>query len=276
MKTCKVNICPLCKESHGQNHIIINYELKNFICDKHGDNYNLYCDTCRQNICICCENEHENHEIISFGKIIPNKNEINNYLNILKDDISKFKNEVQKIINTLKKLIENFDIYYQISNNIMTNSFNIKRKNYEILYNIKNIKNDDIVNDINRIINEKNITLKFNYMINIYNAIYNLENIKESSNGNGTLNNINGPLTNSPIAPSVVEKDIPQINIKIKIGSSVPKKFLFKGTDTIQKLINSLKIRSKNYSISTEDRDIYDYSKTLNDYKIHENSTIFF
>ena len=53
-------------------------------------------------MCICCENEHENHEIISFGKIIPNKNELNNYLNKLKDDISKFKNEVQNIINTLK------------------------------------------------------------------------------------------------------------------------------------------------------------------------------
>ena len=122
----------MCKESHDDNHIIINYELKNFICDKHGDNYNLYCKTCKENMCICCENEHEAHEIISFGKIIPNKSEFNNYLNKLKDDISKFKNEVKNIVNILEKIMENFDIYYQINTNII-NSFNIKRKNYEIL-----------------------------------------------------------------------------------------------------------------------------------------------
>ena len=52
--TCRINLCPLCKESHDKNHIIINDELKNFVCDKHGDNYNLYCKTCQENMCICC------------------------------------------------------------------------------------------------------------------------------------------------------------------------------------------------------------------------------
>ena len=291
-KTCKINICPLCKESHDKNHIIINYELKNFICDEHGDNYNLYCNTCQQNICICCENQHEKHEIISFGKIIPNKNELNNYLKKLKDDISKFKNEVQNIIDILKKLIGNLDIYYQINYNII-NSFNVKRKNYEILYNIKNLKYDDIVSDINRLMNENNISLKFNYIINIYNMMYNSGNNKESNikiinnrfekpeavnSGNFGINDSSN-IGSSIYSPSVFEKESEssQINVNIKINNDESKKYKFKGTDTISKVIDSLGIISKNdYSISTADRFIYDYSKTLNYYKIHENSTIFF
>ena len=35
--TCNKNICPLCKLNHDKSHIIINYEDKNYICDKHNE-----------------------------------------------------------------------------------------------------------------------------------------------------------------------------------------------------------------------------------------------
>ncbi len=43
--TCKNNICTLCKTTHDKNHIIINYDEINYICEKHSGPYNSYCKT---------------------------------------------------------------------------------------------------------------------------------------------------------------------------------------------------------------------------------------
>ena len=49
--TCNKNICPLCKSIHDENHIIINYDNKNYICDQHNEAFNKYCEDCKENIC---------------------------------------------------------------------------------------------------------------------------------------------------------------------------------------------------------------------------------
>ena len=33
--TCGINLCPICKACHDKSHNIINYEQKNYICEKH-------------------------------------------------------------------------------------------------------------------------------------------------------------------------------------------------------------------------------------------------
>ena len=48
--TCRINICPLCKSSHDKLHNIINYEQKNYICERHNETYIKYCDECKKNI----------------------------------------------------------------------------------------------------------------------------------------------------------------------------------------------------------------------------------
>jgi len=45
--TCKINICPLCKSSHNKEHIIINYDNKNYICEIHNKEYVKYCKDCK-------------------------------------------------------------------------------------------------------------------------------------------------------------------------------------------------------------------------------------
>ena len=40
--TCKKNICPLCKSIHDKNHNIINYEKKEYKCERHNENYIKY------------------------------------------------------------------------------------------------------------------------------------------------------------------------------------------------------------------------------------------
>jgi len=56
-----------------------------YICEKHNEVYSLYCKKCKMNICMYCENEHKNHEIISFGKVFPNIDEIKMRKEILRD-----------------------------------------------------------------------------------------------------------------------------------------------------------------------------------------------
>ena len=48
--TCNKNICPLCKYTHDKNHLIINYDDKNYICKKHNEAFIKYCKKCNENI----------------------------------------------------------------------------------------------------------------------------------------------------------------------------------------------------------------------------------
>ena len=63
--------------------------------------------------------------------------------------------------------MENNDVYYNINNDI-NNSFNIKSINCEILNNIKEINNNEINDDIKRIINQKSECDKFKQIFNVY------------------------------------------------------------------------------------------------------------
>ena len=76
---CKQNLCPICKSKHEQennDHNIIKYDQKFFICPKHNDSYTSYCEDCKQNLCFLCVKEHKEHKNISFNNIIPDVSEI--------------------------------------------------------------------------------------------------------------------------------------------------------------------------------------------------------
>jgi len=134
--TCNINICPLCKSSHSKLNNIINYDEKNFICQKHKELYIKYCIKCKINICLKCENEHKNHDNIYYKDIIVNESENRKYLNKLRKSIDLFKNNIKDIIDKLNKVVDNIEIYYNITNNII-NNYNINKRNYEIIQNIK-------------------------------------------------------------------------------------------------------------------------------------------
>ena len=74
--TCGINLCPLCKSRHSNDHYIIDYDDKNYHCKKHKDAFILYCNDCKINLCFLCRNEHNNHNIIDLGSILPNKEEL--------------------------------------------------------------------------------------------------------------------------------------------------------------------------------------------------------
>jgi hypothetical protein len=62
---CNINLCPICKSKHNKEHKIIDYDNKNYICNKHNELYISYCEKCKNNLCMQCEIEHNNsHKII--------------------------------------------------------------------------------------------------------------------------------------------------------------------------------------------------------------------
>ena len=168
--TCKINICPMCKSSHDKTHKIINYDNKNYICEKHSEAYSLYCKKCKKDICMYCEKEHNNHEIISFGKIFPNIDEIKVKKEKIREKMDKIKYDVKEMINILNITIENLENYYNISDYLI-NNYDNKQINYEILNNINNIYNNKLIDDIDYIINE-NYNNKFKKILNIYDQMF--------------------------------------------------------------------------------------------------------
>jgi len=147
----------------------------------HYETYNSYCNKCYKNLCMLCEKEHNNHEIIYYGKIIPDNNSINNKKNELKQKIDKINNYIKDIIYKLNKYMKNIEQYYKIYNEII-NKIEIKNRNYEILYNIINFNDNDIEKDINKIINSDENNKIIN-LLNICNKIF----IKEKQFDNDEL-----------------------------------------------------------------------------------------
>ena len=93
-----MNLCPLCKSIHDKKHSIINYDNKNYMCNKHNSLFTRYCKKCNLDICLSCSYEHKNHKIetysykfIDIKKLRKKMNEFENVINKLKTNLNKFK-----------------------------------------------------------------------------------------------------------------------------------------------------------------------------------------
>ena len=194
---CNMNLCPLCKSIHDQTHSIINYDNKDYICNKHGESLVQYCNTCNIDMCLSCSNEHKNHEIIIYQDKLIDKKILRNKMNEFKDVINKLNMNIEGIINKLKKIMENMNIIYDINNNILTNyEANKNNRNYKLILNF-NYMNEYIENEINNIKNKYNYGYNINQLVNIgdkkiiENKILNTNNQNNIINQNINENNIN-------------------------------------------------------------------------------------
>ena len=48
--TCKKDICVICRNNHDNNHKIVEYDNRYYICEEHNNEYTSYCNTCKKNI----------------------------------------------------------------------------------------------------------------------------------------------------------------------------------------------------------------------------------
>ena len=145
--SCKINLCPICKENHDKSHSIIDYNLRNYICQQHNERYIAYCNDCKINICGLCE--HEGHKTEYYKK--PN-------IEDKKEEIKNLRNAYDLIFENIKisKFYKkNLEKYYNICKNII-NNYDIKNRNYENIQNINHIINNDIIRYIINILNRPN------------------------------------------------------------------------------------------------------------------------
>ena len=114
-----MNLCPSCKSIHDKTHSIINYDDKNYICNKHNQEFLVFCEDCKIDICLSCIEEHKFHEKVSYEDIKINIKELREKMDELNIVINEFKMNLEEIIFKLKKLQENLDLYYNINNDII-------------------------------------------------------------------------------------------------------------------------------------------------------------
>jgi len=172
---CKLNICPLCKIEHNkdnQEHDIINYDNKFSKCGIHKEVYSLYCKTCHKNICTLCELGHAEHELISLGKLVIKKKDIENKLEDFKISLDKFSENINRIKDVLQNVYNYCQKFYKVIDGIIHN-FDIKNRNYQSLCNLKEIFNEDISKKLDNIINMENYTQKITEIFKMYNSINN-------------------------------------------------------------------------------------------------------
>ena len=179
--TCKINLCPICKVKHDKAHNIIDYSLKDYICELHNEIYISYCKICKMNICPICSDSHDTkHETNNYK--LPNKEKKIEQINELMKKIDILNIVKEQIIKEINYFIEYMKQYYNLCNYFI-NNYDNKNRNYEKIENMNNIISSDIVNDIDIIINEKtSLYDKFNKIIEINDIIKNKkieENHKE-------------------------------------------------------------------------------------------------
>ena len=187
---CKKNICQLCKTYHDKTHNIIDYDYRFFTCDIHYEAYYTYCMDCKKDLCVTCEMEHEGHKIINYGNILPNIKKVKEETNKFNNKKEELKNDIREIINKLNNLIYSIDNYYSIYQDII-NSYGNKKRNYFLLQNIHDMikYNNIIIEDINKIKNEINISIKINNIFDIYDKMNPLNKNDESTNKEEDIKN---------------------------------------------------------------------------------------
>ena len=148
--TCEKNLCVLCKITHPSDHNVMKDDLINNICPKHNEQLIKFCVQCNLNTCFSCEEKHRKHKTINLVDLKPNIDEKKNKLLQLKKEIETFKNEIKSAMTKLNKLEEALDIFYEINNDILS-KYEMKKRNYQILENIKLIDNNEIFNRLKEI-----------------------------------------------------------------------------------------------------------------------------
>jgi hypothetical protein len=98
---CEKNMCPLCSSKHDKQHIIKNYEKKNYFCNIHGEELISYCLECKKNLCKNCEIDHKKHNYKPLTQMLHDDN-----LKALENGIKIFKNEINDIKEKFNKKIE--------------------------------------------------------------------------------------------------------------------------------------------------------------------------
>ena len=178
---CNYNLCSSCMNNHELKHEKIDYEVKDFICQKHIRYFSKFCQTCNINMCASCDEEHKGHETKFVGYLDGDISEEKKTIAEIQNNIFTCNTKIKLILEKFNKLIECMLVYAEINDTILKSYIN-ERPNYLIYQNLNEINlNNEIfqsIKDINATINEKDILSK---LIDFYNNI-NFDNTETTFN----------------------------------------------------------------------------------------------
>ena len=164
--------CNKCTSLHDKSHTTIKYDEKNYYCEKYFHKFVMYCFTCKKNLCQDCVDEHKDHKTKSFDLMSPNIKEIKGTLKKIKENIGNLRHIIEDIKESLDGAMNLYEKYCEISYDIIEKYelYNKNLKNYRILKSIHNLEKSTgkIKDDLNRIVNEKNLKDKICELIDIY------------------------------------------------------------------------------------------------------------
>ena len=159
-----------------KNTIIEDGNKANYKCNFHENEiFCSYCSKCKKDLCFICENNHEHkNNILSYNNILFNNEEYINKLkkemNEVRERLNKLIDEIENLKNILDTVKNNLEIYYYI-NALIINNYNINKRNYWMLKNIKQINFGNIIEDIDKIIKNVDTNKKFNDILTIFNKM---------------------------------------------------------------------------------------------------------
>ena len=166
--------CNDCKSSHDKEHKLIKYNEKDFYCEErhHYKQFSHYCNTCQKDLCEKCLNVHNGHKIVNYDSFILNIDEIKQNLNVIESKIKKLRHIVEDIKVQLDRAMKIMEKYHSISKGVIEKFelYNKSLKNHRIIFSVLNIKksNENIMNDLNKIINSEDLKNKCISLIDIY------------------------------------------------------------------------------------------------------------
>ena len=196
--TCNSVLCPLCKNNHDKKHAVVNYDFKNFLCERHYESYNSYCSYCKVNLCLRCQKYHQEQNIISFGNIFPEKDELLVKLEETKKVIDVFKKDIKEIIKKLNTVKENIELLYDIYYKMIT-KFDSRKRNYETFMSINSFNTNMVfqavqqinqTNSINNILNNEVQQLNPTNINNLNNNFQAVQQINQTQDTNQKIQSI--------------------------------------------------------------------------------------
>lgn len=197
--SCGINLCPSCINKHKMpDHNVIDYDTKSFVCLAHKEKFCAYCVNCTKNLCEICDNEHDQeHRIVYFDEIINNDilDDISDTMKEFKIKMDKVTDEIKNMIEVFNKILETINTFYEINEKIYKN-YDKENRNYQIIQNLLKInynlsEENEVFQDINKILNENKYEKKMKHTFRLYERIYGTDEILGNYDNNEDNTNIN-------------------------------------------------------------------------------------
>jgi len=164
-----------CKEhvsQHNKDHKTVKYDKQNYYCKTHFKEFTKYCFTHNIDICEDCEKDHESDNTAKYKIMEPDLKQLKESLETMETNINDLKTIIDDIKDRLEGTLRIFKRYYTIAKDIIAKYelFNKDLKNNRILRSLWNlqISNTKMNDNLQKIINEDDITEKVKNVITIY------------------------------------------------------------------------------------------------------------